>query len=220
MTVPNFVQKLLHEYFRWTVLGVVALFFVLGYVVFLNAKITAIQTTSFADRSRAQNDLTRSQNYVASLQKTLDTYRQSFPAAMRERLDQLLPEETDFPTNLLTVKNMAKTAGLELSAITVSEVAPTVVTTDEQTPVSEDTTDSATKSSAIPNLRAYDVSISVQQGTGYENFKQFIKTLESSEPLYDVQTLNFTASSDAESTATYTFVIRTYALPEVTEPTT
>lgn len=202
-------------------MAVVFLVVGLGYGLLLNSKITTIQTTSFADRTKAKTDLQSAKNYVAALTTTLNKYKQSFPAGQRERLDQLLPEETDFPTILLTVKHMAETAKLELGAVTVSEVASAV--TSDGTELEDPATSETPKSgiAAIPNLRTYDVNISVGNGTGYENFKEFVRVLESSEPLYDVQTLSFSAATgNDDQSSVYTLVIRTYTLPQVTKTET
>ena len=175
-----------------------------GYALLLSKQITTIQTTSFSDRTKAKNELTASKAYATQLQTSLDAYHRNFTEADRARLLQLLPTSTDFPSILLTVQELVASADLDLQSIT---------TTDVSVPVT------STTGTTIPPLNGKDINITVTGGKGYDQFKKFLAILETTEPIIDVTTANYTATAgDSQTGTSYTFTLRTYIMPDTTTP--
>ena len=196
MTIPSFFIKILRDYFRWVMLVTTLLFLGLGYGLFLSSRISTIQTISYTERTRAKNELKSAQDYKESLQISLDKFRSTFTTADLRRLKRVLPMIVEFPELMLTIKHMVEVNNLELSAITTNVVAAGTILSDS------------------PNLSAIDINITVDNGTGYIQFKNFVATIESSEQLFDVRNLTFTKPEE-DKLATETFTLRTYQLPEV-----
>jgi len=213
------MELLLKRYFRWTVLVVVLIFVGLGYSFLLANKISAIQTVAVSEKKQAENTLKTQKTLRDSLKVSLKKYSDIFTAPNLEKINAVLPEKAEFPTILLTVQNVVASAGYSLDAIAVSPVAtsatttPTLDTTQTQGIISQINT--------IPNLNAYDLSISITGPGGYNEFKKMIDAFEQSQQLFDVLSLNYSAvqaSSGGTSTVapTYALTVRTYAYSKKT----
>ncbi len=220
MTVPAILQNLLTKYFRWTVLVVVLIITGLGYTLFLSNVIAELQTTSFTQRDRAKNELVVDQRYASQLGTAIQKFKAIFTPAELTRLNAVLPTKTEFPSLLLTIKDIAATAGLQLENITITQVASAAASS---APVS--TTPSTGVSAnnilqQIPQLAAQDATIQVSGGASYDGFKKFLGLIESSEQLFDVLSLNFATPTlgGTGAAAQYSLTLRSYTYQLPTRP--
>lgn len=216
MTIPTIIIKVLREYFRLAAIGLSLLILIFGYFIFLNKKIQTIQTTSFSTRSRAESELKTAETTASQLRRSIDTFRQTFKAEDIQRIKDLLPHETEFPEILLTINTMVTVAGLDMQSILVNEV------TFDSPSQADATTESAsaptkTGPASIEALRAKDIIITLERGTGYEQFKQFLTIVESSEQLFDIVSLTYETPLPNQ-TSTFTFSLRTYYLSDSPAP--
>jgi Tfp pilus assembly protein PilO len=210
----NFLQKLLTDYYRWTILGVVLLIAGLGYGLFLNHQITTIQNVSFADRNQAKNQLQQNKSYATALEDSLNKFKKAYSADDIKRLKRALPTSSEFPDILLMLDNLANTAGLRMDNITVTAVAG-AVTTEDQAAQTDEISSQASKFSSIPHVAGQDVNVTFTGGTGYEQFKRFLGMFESSQRIFNVISVNFSqAIEGSENVAPYSMIVRTYYLPE------
>jgi hypothetical protein len=215
--MANLIQKILTDYFRWTILVIVVLVVGLGYGLFINQQITTIQNVSFADRSRAQNDLQANQRYATALEDSLNKFKKAYTADDLQRLTKALPTESDFPSVLLMLNNLAETAGLKLDTITVNQIGGAIPTSGQTSGSSSDT--SQTAQAAITGVAGQDIAVTFSGGTGYDQFKHFLGMFESSQRIFNVISLNFSqATSENEKTSPYSMILRTYYLPETYTP--
>jgi len=205
--IPDFVIKILRDRFRWVALAILMIIVGSGYGLFLNSKIQDIQSVSFSDRDRVKNQLTAAESRRESLQTTKRTFEQTFTQADLDRINRILPTASEFPELLTLVLAVVETSDLELDAISVSDVVFGALETE--TPAADQTGAIAT----IQHLQAKDISISVSRSTGYDQFKEFLSRLESSERLVDAVSINFTEPS-GETENKLNFTLRVYLLPD------
>ncbi|MBI5467120.1 MAG: hypothetical protein HY975_02810 [Candidatus Kerfeldbacteria bacterium] len=218
MTRQTIISKLLIDYFRWVAGAVAVVVIVVGYILLLSPKISELRTSALSQRLQAQETLKTEQTYAAALQDSVNKFHQALPADQLKKVDDFIPTEADFPGLLMTIKNIAQAANLSLTTIAVGQVgqlgaAPAGATTNTET---TGTTTNAAQAATATNsaIKTQDVSISVADGTSYEQFKNFLKVVESSQRLFDVVSLNFATDSGSTTTSDWTFVLRTYYLPE------
>lgn len=218
MTSQTLMSKVLMDYFRWVAGGVAAIILVAGYFVLLSPKISELRTSALSQRLEAQATLKSEQEYATALQNSVNKFHQALPEDQLKKIDDFIPTEADFPGLLLTIKNMAAAANLSLTTISVGQVgqlgaAPAGTAAETG---SASTTANAAQAATASNsaIKTQDVSISVADGTTYEQFKNFLRVVESSQRLFDVVSLNFTTDTGSTSQTDWAFVLRTYYLPE------
>ncbi len=200
---------------------------VAGYLLLIAPKITELKTSQVTAQQGAVSELKTQQLYADALAKSNTAFATAIPAATQKKIDTFLPSTANFPSLILTVKNMVTQARLTLNSISVSQSGQ-VAAVSAATPI----TSGVTSNAAVPKAQAatatgvgvktQDISISVSGGTTYEAFKSFLSIIESSQQLFDVMTVSFTSGGDTTATttggasagtATWSFVLRTYYLP-------
>lgn len=212
--LPEFAIRILRDQFRWVGLVVAALIIGLGYGLFLNARIQAIQSVSFSDLDRAKNQLAVAEGRRSSLRATKENFEKTFTSTDLARLNRILPTESEFPDLLLFIQAIVESADLELNSLNVVDVSfnaalPTDSTTSSNAAVSSGL-------STIKNLKAKDISISVAKATGYDQFKKFLTNIEKSERLVDAVSIMFQNTASTDTSTTLSFILRVYLLPDST----
>lgn len=223
MSTPDIIVKVLRDYFRWTAIAVVVLVLSLSYGLVLSKKISVIQTISFSDRTKAKNDLAAASAYLTTLQSSIEKFQRQYTATDRARLDRLLPTASEFPDLLLTIDNMASVAGLDLRTINVTNISTASTEGAPATAAGDPATTEETIGviANVPGLAAQDISVTVGQGTSYEQFKRFLAIVESSGRLFDIINLTYVRPGDAaEASAVYAFTLRAYYLTETDQAPT
>lgn len=202
MTLGSLQQKLLLDYFRWTVVVTAVIIIGLGYALFLNVKIESIRTTGLLERKRVENELKVQQEFAAALRTSGEKYARIFPASRLAEVEQFLPATDDFPGLLLTVKNIAANAGLTMDSLSVSAAV------------------AGASGGLIPpppsGVQTQDVTVSISGLRGYQDVKQFVAQLESSRRLLDVTSISFGGGSEetaGQASRRIGLVFRTYSLP-------
>lgn len=225
MKIPPFITTLLADYFRWTAAGLVVFVLALGYFFVLTSKIDAVRTSGFLERTKVKNELASEKRYADQLQTAVAKYKKALPPEKQAQINDFLPSSTDFPGLLLMLQKIADSVGLKLESMTVGQAGQVVAasgaaaaassgkTSDTATTTKPSASSAATVSGST--IRTEDVSFVVSGGVSYENFKNFLTAIESSQRLLDVVSLNFTAATATEGSAgsSYSMTVRTYYLP-------
>jgi hypothetical protein len=213
--MQHWLELLLQKYFRWTVAVVMLIVVGVGYSVFISAKVSSIQTITAAERDKANKDLVDQKALREALKVSLAKYKTIFTEPNLEKINGVLPEKPEFPSILLTLQNIAASAGYSLDSMSVSPVA--VASTGAQAAPTVSTTPGIiSQLSSVPNLGAYDLTISVTGPGGYAGFKKLISAFESSRQLFDVLSLSYTAAVEnvkgtGSSTPSFALTVRTYS---------
>lgn len=118
-----------------------------------------------------------------------------------EKLNLLLPEETDSTHLLVDLKTLANRNGLLFGNVIVVEG-------EASNPKEEDGEDSVIDARA----RLVPTDISFELIGTYDQFKSFLENLESSQVLFEVTTLTFD-TTEQKIFHQFSFTVRTYALP-------
>ncbi len=218
MKFPSFLQSLLTDYYRWTVWVLVVLVMVGGYFLVLDTKISNLRTSGILEKANVESELSSEQEYLASLKKSVAKFKAALPQDQLAQVDAFLPTESDFPGLLLTLENIARTANLELSSISVNESGQIGTSGSSATATTPDTAPAGTATAL--DVKTEDINLTVSGGTSYEAFKRFMTLVESSQRLFDVLSVSFShtaETSDTETTSSpYTIVVRTYYVPDKT----
>lgn len=207
--LPDFVVKILRDRFRWVALAMAMIVIGVGYGLFLNARIQAIQSVSFSDLERAKTQLASAEARRESFRTTKRTFEQTFTPSDLDRLNRILPTQSDFPELLLFVQAVVESADLQLDSISVTDV----IFTAAAGAAAPSADSGAAATSSIQNLEAKDIAISVSKSTGYDQFKKFLTKLESSERLIDALTISF-QNPTGDSSNSLSFTLRVYLLPD------
>ncbi|MBI2984283.1 MAG: hypothetical protein HYY50_01530 [Candidatus Kerfeldbacteria bacterium] len=214
MKVPASLTSFLVDHFRWAAGTVMAIIFILGYLLLLQGRIDTLRTAGFLERRKVEAELNAQRQFARDLRTSVDRFRQALTPDRLEVVDHFIPTGPDFPGLLLTLDNIARSANLRLDSMIVSQAGQTGNLGDEATASGEGAVSAATISGV--NLRTQDVSVLVSGGASYDHFKRFISLVESSQRLLDVITLNFVTpqKDESEASESYGIVVRTYYLPD------
>lgn len=205
MIIPTILRKLLTDYLRYTIIGMVAGILVLGYFLFLDKKIVGLQQGVFRQRELTKEELVAEQKYAEELSAALGKFQATFRPEVIAQIDEFLPSQSDFPKLLMMVNSIAQTGGVKLDIIGVDQVA-----------AAGGGVSGNVVSVAGLNLRAQDLTVGVSGGKGYDDFKNLLTLIESSRQLFDISALTFSqpaGTTAAPSSGGYSFVMRTYYLP-------
>lgn len=221
MRTPDFLSRWLIDFWRWFAFGTVALVLAIGYFFVLAGKIESVRTDGLLKRTQANEQLAADSAYKEALQASAKAFEQKISASDRATIEEFIPTGSDFPSILLTIQDMAKRAGLQLTDVAVTEIGQVAAAGTEAIVASQTTTTSIAQAATVQgvNLRTQDVSVTVGGLRSYEEVKNFVKVIESSRRLFDVVSLNFNLSgtaADGESAtdgSPVTFSLRTYYLP-------
>lgn len=226
MKIPKIIGKLFNQYFRFIVGGIVVAILAAGYFLLLSPKIADVRSTQGAAQKNAEAELKTQQSYLASLKQSNAKFDQVLPVSIRNKINNFIPSEPDFPGLLLTLKNIVSQAQMTLDTMSVGQSGETAVAsttgTTATTGKSGTTSAQAATVSGI-NVKTQDVSISISGGKTYQDFKKLLSLLESSQRLFDVISVNYsgptstTGSTAVVTTSTedlkWSIVLRTYYFP-------
>lgn len=211
MKIPGFITKALTNYFRWVLGGIAVIVLIAGYALVISPKLTEVQTNQGTARKNAEADLKSQQEFLAALRTSNAKFTTVLSADNIAKINNFIPSEPDFPGLLLTVKNIVSQSQLTLDSFSVGQAGQVAATPA-----------TSTSGSTAANLKTQDVSISVSGGSSYDGFKKLLTVIESSQRLFDVISVNFSADKPAApgsaqtpvaSTNSWSLVLRTYYLP-------
>ncbi len=134
---------------------------------------------------------------------------QAIPPASLDRLTKLLPDTADNIRLIIDIQRIAQTYGISLSAIKYDAKQTSGLTTG--TALAAGTP--AAVAAATQEYGVFNLQFSVQ--ATYEDFLKFLKDMESSLRLVDVQSVEFAAGTPSPSGVTkntYTVKLNTYWL--------
>lgn len=224
MKFPTIITKILSGYFRWLASAVVGAILIFGYAGLISDKLQTIRTTGFLEQKKVQAELDNRRQFLAELQESVQRFEAAFPPSKLQALSEFIPSSADFPGLLLTLRNIAAAANLQLDSITIGEVgqlAATGPTASVDVDGGQATAAPAAAQAAAAagvNLQVQNASITVSGGQSYASFKNFVALIESSQRLLDVVSLSFTLGSEAAGqglSGNYSLQVRTYYLPPV-----
>lgn len=219
MKFPALISKILMNYFRWLAAAVVVIIVFFGYVGFISAKIQKIRITGYLEQRKVQTELNNRQQFLAAMRDSVSRFNAALPADKLQAIDDFIPSSPDFPGLLLTVRNIASAANLDLDSISVGasgQLAATGPTASAEETADATSTTAKAAAAAGVNLQVQDATITVGGGQSYQAFKNFVALIESSRRLLDVVSLSFTLGGDVVGQAAqgdYTLQLRTYYLP-------
>lgn len=177
--------------FRY-LLGVLALIlFTIGYFAFIQPRWDAVRTTSVAEVRALEQKRTQRRSYLDKLRALNERFTtvQLQHAMDIAKLQEIIPREEDIPKLMVQLDALAKDHALSLDAMTIVKqaVASPVVAPGG--------TEGAAASRAIKNLQ---VTLTLSQGTTYDQFKEFLGGIEAHVRLFDVLQLQYAPAAQAE----------------------
>ena len=125
------------------------------------------------------------------------------------RLQKMLPDTADNIRFIIDIQQMAQSYGMTLSTIKFDAGAGAPAAAGSA-PTALSSATSADVASASQDYGALDITFSTT--ATYENFLSFLKDIESSLRLTDVESIDFAAGDPVKGTTIFTVKLRTYWL--------
>lgn len=154
---------------------------VAGYLVLIHPVVLNLLPGGDFDVGIKQQELVARQERLAELEELKTSY-DNIPKSDLDRLTQFLPNESDVPSMMVALEELAEGAGMQLIAV-------------DSNP---------RKDPVMPNIGAVDVALSVAGGD-YPRLRAFLRNLESNLRMFDVTALTFQTTS-----GTFALNIRAY----------
>ena len=134
-------------------------------------------------------------------------YRAINPDALA-RLSKLLPDNADNIRLIIDIQQMAQSYGMSISSIKFDSASTAAPASGQAGQLAAVTTASAAQ--ATKDYGTFNLQFSTT--ASYANFLSFMKDIESSLRLTDIQSIDFTAADPAKGLTTYTVKLSTYWL--------
>lgn len=178
---------------------------VASFVMFTNPAYQDVKALK-AEASDFNQALSNSQE----LQKERDTLNQkyrSFTPDSLQRLTELLPDSADNIRLILDLQRMAQSYGMSIASIKFDskQASDPMATTGAFAAASPTDLAQATKDYGIFRMEFSTTAT-------YENFLKFIKDVESSLRLSDIESITFSSDEAGKNTYVYTVKLKTYWL--------
>ncbi len=157
-----------------------------------------------ADSARYDEALTSAQQLQAERDALNEKYR-NLPAEDLERLNKLLPDNVDNIRLIINLQQMAQTYGMAVSSVKF-DAAATNTAKGSQTAAAS----AAEVAQAQKDYGVFDLEFTTSGS--YQNFQKFLKDIESSLRVTDIQSVGFTSDSVGKQGYTYTIKLKTYWL--------
>ena len=190
---------------RYIVPIILFLLAVASFVMYTNPayqEVKTLRTTS----TQYDTALTNSRKLQEERDALGTKYRSISPDDLA-RLSKLLPDNADNIRLVIDIQNMAQSYGMSLAAIKFDSAQTT------KAPTTGNQLAAGTPSDVSLTSKDYGVfSITFSTTATYENFLKFLKDVESSLRLTDVQSIDFSSSDVSKSTYVYTVKLNTYWL--------
>lgn len=136
----------------------------------------------------------------------LDARYRSLSADSLARLQKLLPDNVDNIRLIIDIQQMAQSYGMSLASIKFDSTQNTALASGDQLAA-------ATPADIAQAAKDYGVfNLTFSTTATYDNFISFIKDVESSLRLCDIQSVDFVAADPGKGTTNYTVKLRTYWL--------
>lgn len=145
---------------------------------------------------------------ATTLQKERDALNDKYlaiPPASLARLNKLLPDNADNIRLIIDIQQMAQSYGMSLSAIKFDSTQTGSAASGQLS--------AGTPADVAASLADYGTfNLTFATTASYDNFLKFLKDVESSLRLTDIQSIEFSAGDVNKATYTYTVKLKTYWL--------
>lgn len=158
-----------------------------------------------AQASQYDTALTNSKKLQEQRDTLASKYHSISPASL-ERLSKLLPDNADNIRLIIDIQQMAQSYGMSLSAIKFDSTQNPIGVPGSQLAA-------GTPAQLAQTQADYGMfNIEFSTTATYSNFLAFLKDIESSLRLTDVQSIDFSAGDPTKSTHVFTVKLKTYWL--------
>jgi Tfp pilus assembly protein PilO len=208
-TIGRSISHLVVRRFRWLIAVVVVCVFGLGFLFFLRPKLAEIQKVGVFDLRRTKDELALKETILSSTQELVSKYEE-LQLDEVAKLKALLPTEAGIPDLFVQIEAIAIASKFELANVSFAEPSAERTTqagaaaTDEEgltaktQPAAAPTAPSTPKALTGESIKKINVTFSVAGDGGYDSFKTFLSTVESSVRLLDIQSISYTPSEDGQ----------------------
>jgi Tfp pilus assembly protein PilO len=183
-----------------TILLIIA---VLSFVMYTNPAYKDVQKLK-AQAGEYNQALSNSQELQAERDALSEKYR-SFPQDSLNRLNELLPDSADNIRLIINIQRIAQAYGMTLSAIKFDATASTDKPANQLA--------AGSPAALADQSKLYGTfHLEFTTTTNYTNFLKFMKDMETSLRLVDIESIDFMAGDFGTSNYTYTVKLKTYWL--------
>lgn len=175
------------------------------FLSFVNPTYQEIKTLK-ASSAVYDNALTNSQR-LQEQRDTLSSKYRTLPIENLEKLSKLLPDNVDNIRLIIDIQQMAQTYGMSISSIKFDSTATV------NAPAAGNQMAAANAGDIRDAQKDYGTFNLEFSTTGsYDNFLKFLKDLETSLRITDIQSISFNSDQDTKTGYTYVVKLKTYWL--------
>lgn len=189
------------QWYRWFVLGVLLIVFVLAWFLILQREYIALRQSGIIGYEATIERLQDRQDYLSGLRQMEESYEELNQEQLRQ-LEYLLPTGFDVSSTIARMEDFARQSGLSLLSVDVVS-GREVQTGANETTAQNDVTFSN------KNIREASISMNLATDGSYEQLKRFLDTLDSFVPVLNLKSISYTPA-----TASYAIQVQTYYIDE------
>lgn len=232
MKIPSIIFKmftaLMTTFFRYVLIVVAVTIILIGYLTFLRPQFEKVRETGILAFQSESERYTDRLQYYTKVQEMVDKYRL---VLKQKKVDEktILPHKPEVENLFLIFQAIAQASGMNLETVAIvkggslATVAPDGTTSASTQGRQTGSAGAATKTtSATSTLQVLNITVTMSGINAYENFKNLLKNLESSQRIFDIPSVSYTSSATAsqdpnqQATTQYSFEMKSYYL-EVAE---
>lgn len=200
--LKEMATRIFLQYFRYVGIAVVVIILGVGYLMVLGPKIAEVRDVGVSGLRSKQSTLDERRDYLKRLQGMVDAFNKNIAESDVAFLERAIPQGPQIP-NLLTVLNdLAIQNGFKVdninateqgdeTAISATAAAKRKLGTVLDAVRGETTNQVGTK----PQGQKLSIRLTLSGPVGYESVRTLLNAVESSERIFDVESLSFNVAS-------------------------
>jgi Tfp pilus assembly protein PilO len=200
-------NQFLNRYYRYLSLILILVIIIIGYFSLLLPQYRKLKDTGIFENKEAENMLAEREQYLADLREMRQAYDELEIRAWRS-LDNILPAEDEIYLLFAQMEVFARDNNLILTSININDGSIDAAATGQS--VANKAIDPSNVSvKPADNIRTVSLSLNLTGINSYENFKQFLDSIENNVRILDLRSLAYSPGNN-----TYTVTLTTYYLYE------
>lgn len=202
-TIIKRITRFINIYFIYVSVAVVVIIFLAGYLFLIQAKIAKIKDLGGVNYEQKLQERDLKKSNLKKLEQAKKDFEQ-IDVKEIEKFSSILPHQNDIPALLVKMDNFAKDLGLSLTSIDITEKSAAVL---PATPT-EGSNKTGQVFAATGTIKQVGITISVKGLYSYQDFKNFLDSVEKNMPLMDINSIAYVPNSDSYSVNLTTYYLQ------------
>lgn len=202
--VKEIATRFFLRYFRYVGIAVAVVILGLGYLTVLGPKIIEVRDIGVSGLRSKQSTLDERREYLKRLQGMVDAFNKNIAESDVAFLERAVPRGPQIPNLLSVLSDLAAQNGFTIENVNVSEQGnATAATATDKSKQQLNTVLEAVRGQASNQIGAklegqkLSIRLALSGPVGYESVRTLLNAVESSERIFDVESLNFSVATQA-----------------------